>query len=618
MYASEEQIVKSIGKLPVAGGQINTFIGLIMLLIYGRSQDDSYFSVEMVKVQRHLDKILHFNKNKPSRMPGKNSFILYNKNWINFIKDDLLRGSKVSANDFSLLVYWNEDFIDTKSPALRLKAEINNDVFFQNIFHLGDEIEINAEKVADPAVILKQLGGKIDFTYSVQDRRFINKTAGDLTAAPYAQTLYANKSLRECIFIADFDFLDKFELKKSSNIKLLPQTDNDFVFLPKPFLLLAGISGTGKSNFVKNQAARSGNYDNFLLIPVRPDWHEPSDLLGYVSRIGLTTKYIPTAFLVFITKAWLSVFESYSEKGLTLKPLDGVPSFWACLDELNLAPVEQYFADYLSVIETRKWTDEGTYSCEPLLRPAELLRGESELVFNNLKQDLGLEDAENLWSYFLECGITVPPNLIVAGTVNMDETTHGFSRKVIDRALTIDFDEFFPNNFDNFFSGQNTPITFKFSRYSHPSLARLNSSVPADPYGQKSIDFLKEINQILKGTSFPLAYRALSEMLLSLQCFRPTDQDELLALWDDFLMWKLLPRIGGDEDKLRNSDGQNIIETLLNFVLERFNSIQNNNKRIDLLSLNSDGSKIIIPFRTPSKLKWMNDRLTAGFTSFWP
>jgi hypothetical protein len=618
MYASEDQIVNSINKLPINGGQINTFIGLFMLIKYGRLINNNYFSVEMNKVQHHLDMVLHFNRNKPNRTAGKLSYVLYSKYWIDFVKTDLLCGKKISASDFSILMYWGESFEDHKALLDKLKYDINNDVFYDVIFDTKDSVDLNASSVADPSLILSKLGGRSEFTYSVQDRKFISKTAGDLSAAPFAQTLYANKSLRECIFIADFDFLEKFDLNKSELSPSFELPNTNSINLPKPFLLLAGISGTGKSNFVKNQALRSGDLSNFLMLPVRPDWHEPSDLLGYVSRIGATTKYIPTSFLIFIVKAWLSVFEGFSDKGVSLKPLEDVPTFWVCLDEMNLAPIEQYFSDYLSVIETRKWTDEGTYSCEPLIKVSDLLQGESDNVFNSLRKDLNLMNSEILWSFFLKFGISIPPNLVVAGTVNMDETAHGFSRKVIDRALTIDFDIFFANEFDKFFEGQNIPITLKFPRFSHPTLSKLKVLAPADPDGKKTIEFLNQVNKILNGTSFSIAYRALSECLLSLQSFRPTTQVELDAIWDDFLMWKVLPRIGGDEDKLRNSDGVNVIEALLHFLKNKFNEPGGDHGRVDLLAVHHDGSKISIPYRTPPKLEWMRSRLSAGFTSFWP
>ncbi len=388
------------------------------------------------------------------------------------------------------------------------------------------------------------------------------------------------------------------------------------VVLPKPFLLLAGISGTGKSRFIRAQVERIAKPDLCAVIPVRPDWHEPSDLLGYVSRIP-DTKYIPTAFLVFLANAWKAAFDSAIGSELTLKPLNQIPTFWVCLDEMNLAPVEQYFADYLSVIETRKWNGDN-YSCAPLLRPKELLMGEKPEVLASMKSSLGLDGFDNLWTFFLEAGIPLPPNLVVAGTVNMDETTHGFSRKVIDRALTFDFGNFFPNDLDKYFGSQNQPKSLAFSRYSNATQADLNAWVPADRNGTKSTVFLKDINAILKDTPFELAYRALNELLVSLLCFKPKDDSELLAVWDDFLMCKLLPRLEGDEDKFRKN-GTDVLDELLKLVQSKFpDEPGNTTPRPDLLNTTHDGEKLLIAYRSPAKLQWMKNRLSGGFTSFWP
>lgn len=101
----------------------------------------------------------------------------------------------------------------------------------------------------------------------------------------------------------------------------------------KPFVLLAGISGTGKSRLVRTLAYQTCiNHElqidknkpgNFELIPVRPNWHDSSELMGYISRIN-GEKYITTSFLKFIAKAWLNL----------------ETPFFLCLDEMNLAPVE--------------------------------------------------------------------------------------------------------------------------------------------------------------------------------------------------------------------------------------------------------------------------------------
>lgn len=116
----------------------------------------------------------------------------------------------------------------------------------------------------------------------------------------------------------------------------------------KPFLLLAGISGTGKSRIVRELARACwevGTSDykehkpkNYEMVQVKPNWHDSSELIGYVSRLGEEPAFIAGDFLKFIVKAWENPHVPY----------------FLCLDEMNLAPVEQYFAEYLSVVESRK------------------------------------------------------------------------------------------------------------------------------------------------------------------------------------------------------------------------------------------------------------------------
>src|SRR5690606_19669529 len=114
------------------------------------------------------------------------------------------------------------------------------------------------------------------------------------------------------------EFLDTYKTSKGLNntiVDLVP--DNEILAtevasgsagrarLSKPFLLLAGISGTGKTRFVREQAKASGSLsETYCLTSVRPDWHEPSDLLGYISRLSGKAEYITTDVLNFIAKAW--------------------------------------------------------------------------------------------------------------------------------------------------------------------------------------------------------------------------------------------------------------------------------------------------------------------------
>ena len=390
--------------------------------------------------------------------------------------------------------------------------------------------------------------------------------------------------------------------------------------LSKPFILLAGISGTGKTRFVREQAkAHKDDLSNYCLIPVRPDWHEPSDLLGYVSRIG-TSRYVVTELLSFVVKAWKDAAQSATVDVIVTKPVNAMTPYWLCLDEMNLAPVEQYFADYLSVLESREWTSDG-YRCLPLLK-AELFN-KDEGITQQLRKDLGLDDAAytDLWNYFKTTGIPLPPNLIVAGTVNMDETTHGFSRKVIDRAFTIDFGAFFPNDFSHYFAPATVNKTLGF-----PVLSKVEQNdlliVKADPDGAKSIAFLNEINKVLKNTPFELAFRALNELLISLVCFQPEDDAALQAVWDDFLMTKVLPRIDGDGHKLGLDGEESLLTKLEKISKDQMPAIWDA-QRPDLLRENIDQSSqpspLLINCRSAQKLQWMQKRLTDNsFTSFWP
>lgn len=411
--------------------------------------------------------------------------------------------------------------------------------------------------------------------------------------------------------------------------------------LSKPFLLLAGISGTGKTRFVREQAKATGSIsDTYCLTSVRPDWHEPSDILGYTSRLGGNgnAEYITTDVLQFIAKAWRAIIDA----GLGLEPkgnglavigdkseLNQVLPYWLCLDEMNLAPVEQYFADYLSILETREWQwddEHFTYCCDSLLKSETIKQLDDK---SKLRDALDFSDEQyhDAWDLFCEHGLGLPFNLIVAGTVNMDETTHGFSRKVIDRALSFDFGDFFPNEFDDFFEPKVTHNALSYPIYSQASIDKLP---PIDSDGSKSISFLKSINRVLDDTPFQLAFRALNELLLAVTSAYPEDEKQLQAVWDDFLMCKVLPRIEGDHDKLAVIEDSVIsheksLLTELTVILKQelidiWSMVDDPDKlRPDLYRKNIDGSVLYIACRSKAKLAWMQQRLErSGFTSFWP
>lgn len=414
------------------------------------------------------------------------------------------------------------------------------------------------------------------------------------------------------------------------------------LILPKPFLLLAGISGTGKTRFVREQVLSTGSLnETYCLTSVRPDWHEPSDLLGYISRLKDKAEYVSTDVVEFIARAWRAIIDSdlvmseqTDEKTGDIKlvvqgdsnALGAILPYWLCLDEMNLAPVEQYFADYLSVIETREWEWTGsdfTYGCDALLTASTINHSDHSDhsdYSQQLRKQLGFEDTKynNAWLLFKKHGISIPFNLIVAGTVNMDETTHGFSRKVIDRAFSFDFGEFFPNDIDDFFESSKVAKSLSYPIYSHAKREQFES-IQADKDAQKTTKFFKAINGVLKGTAFELAFRAFNELCLSVISFAPENDDQLVAVFDDFLMCKVLPRIEGDEDKLTTAQGDALLPKLHDMIATELTLIWEG-ERLDYFRQlkDSDDNAVKVNCRSKVKLERMLSQLDTGFTSFWP
>lgn len=344
----------------------------------------------------------------------------------------------------------------------------------------------------------------------------------------------------------------------------------------KPFMLLAGISGTGKSRIVRKLAQATVTEElqkaegykgtnfandrwtlhspaNFELIQVKPNWHNSMDVIGYLSNIP-SPHYVFTPFIEFIVKAW-----QHPE----------VP-FFLCLDEMNLAPVEEYFAEFLSAIESRSFEGE-EYLTDPIIKPFNSFGEDvAKTMVNTLFPNFTAGDTESaitkVIKHFRTRGLTLPRNLIVIGTVNMDETTFSFSRKVLDRAMSVEMNEV---NYDSFLTDTTDDdlkaIVEAFEQNDDADLNALlvDRHIEAreiiDDLGDDArftIDYLKRINALLEGTPFKLGYRAANEALIYLQASQEFGQTDRIAALDNFTLMKILSRIEGDETKLKITDSE--------------------------------------------------------------
>lgn len=364
------------------------------------------------------------------------------------------------------------------------------------------------------------------------------------------------------------DFLKLFQVDSTTTSNNMCSTleiiNNDIrsylaALRTKPFMLLAGISGTGKSRIVRKLAQASVTeelqklYDpqsvsngfnrwdlhkpaNFELIQVKPNWHNSLEVVGYKSNIG-GTHYEFTPFVEFIARAW--------------KHQD-VP-FFLCLDEMNLAPVEQYFAEFLSAIESRS-IENNEYETDPIIKP--FIEFGDDLwkpMVNHLLNDDKAIDAlsgsltASLVERFKTKGLTLPQNLLVLGTVNMDETTFSFSRKVLDRAMSVVMNDV---DYEIFFNGESENDVPELDEVTkHLLIERPIRGLGIEDNGSDDVkEYLSKVNAILEGTPFKLGYRAANEALLYVSAsHRLNPESNHKDALDEFTLMKILSRVEGDK-----------------------------------------------------------------------
>jgi 5-methylcytosine-specific restriction endonuclease McrBC GTP-binding regulatory subunit McrB len=304
--------------------------------------------------------------------------------------------------------------------------------------------------------------------------------------------------------------------REGDTIVLEPQSDDEGS--------LVGFR-TGKPSDPAFRGQTSGpDPSNTLFIPVRTDWRDSKSLLGYYNP--LTGTYEWTDFLRFLLRA----VRSYREG-------DGL-AWFVILDEMNLARVEYYFADLLSVLESGR--DAEGWTREPLRLPYPN-DAEGDLPPNQVK---------------------VPPNLYVIGTVNVDETTHTFSPKVLDRAFTLelteaDFSQYPPS----LAQGEDAQLSPKVARAILANFAQGGQFARIDKraiaaYVRESggvRERLQTLSEQLRPYQLHFGYRIFDEIvtfLISAEAnglYPDTD-----TAFDAAVLMKVLPKFHGSRGKLED------------------------------------------------------------------
>lgn len=365
-----------------------------------------------------------------------------------------------------------------------------------------------------------------------------------------------------------------------NNLQMKMESDGYFIstaelanfylaLIVSPLVILSGISGTGKSLLPRKFA----NYtrSEFHSIPVQPQWSDNSDLFGYVPTLS-PTEYVEGALIKSIVSA------STNSNKLVI----------SLLDEMNLAPVEHYFSDFLSVVETRRRTETGIITdALPIERPKR-------------------SATDNTYAHLVDAYL--PNNLRVIGTANMDESTHPFSPKVLDRAFTIEFDDPDLTAF--------TPLTISkeedLSKLAELVIDIRNPISIQEARGESQDMFdevamlLQEVQDILSPAGIKFGYRTRDAILLYLHHWKKLGLSEVItsnAALDFCLLQKILPKISGSGDRLNES-----LATLLKWLNTARTSENEEN------SLTYTG-----PFtRSQEKIERMMGLLEVdGATHFW-
>lgn len=346
----------------------------------------------------------------------------------------------------------------------------------------------------------------------------------------------------------------------------------------KPFVILAGTSGTGKTRLVKlfaeavGATTENGRYE---MVSVRPDWSDSSDLFGHVDLNG---KFIPGAIIDFVKRA----------------EIDSNRPYFLCLDEMNLARVEYYLSDILSVIETRDLVD-GTIQSDPLI---------SDTYYGS--------DASAAGRYGT---VRLPENLYIIGTVNMDETTFPFSRKVLDRANTIEFSyvDLMPS-FDVL--SRETPQAVNLSNmFLKTEYLLLDQCAEESETVTSYCLELQRVNRVLQTANAHVGYRVRDEIVFYLLNNKKYDLLPEEQAMDNELMQKILPRIQGSSASVKA-----MLCELFKFCAGDYDGyqVQSDNISDKMQKVLKDTNRAIKYRRSAEKLELMTRRFEEdGFTSYW-
>lgn len=352
------------------------------------------------------------------------------------------------------------------------------------------------------------------------------------------------------------------------------------LLISNDLIILAGDSGSGKTHLVKSFADAIGGKS--IIIPVKPNWTSAEDLLGYYNP--LENRYISTPFLDALIEA-----SKHPE----------VP-YLICLDEMNLAKVEYYFADFLSLLEERDETPEISLFSDTeseilatevrnfiaLIDEAKIQTNKSDLMsfldilrdaeMNRKLQELcGFKEGDSLLTYHVRLKrmissylgipskIKMPENVRIIGAINVDETTHYLSPKILDRAhimkfsspLLIDWSEI-EAEIEDFPYEVDRPLIFP------SSILNRRGSYPSFDKDDLLVQFLvRLVREYLNPLGVEFGLRTIRQALNYRDLLRNYESITDGVILNQIMLHKVLPKMmfDGNRALLSGSGNENIL-----------------------------------------------------------
>jgi 5-methylcytosine-specific restriction protein B len=501
--------------------------------------------------------------------------------WISFLKDPFTTSEGIYP---VYLYYKNENKLvlaygisETKKPQVEWK--ISNPIMIKDFF--SENALSKPDRYGDSFIF------KIYDTNNLPDSKILDTDLNQIIEQYQSINLKKETQVVSQTYfkISNFD-----QACANANLKYSEQLITRYIssLVTKPFVLLSGLSGSGKTKLAQSFAQWVCEYKSqYCIVPVGADWTNREPLLGYVNALDNKEYILPE------NGALQLIIEANKEENEN-KP------YFLILDEMNLSHVERYFADFLSVMESKD--------------KFKLHSSESNLnITNGDKFEKSIEVPSTLsW----------PKNLFVVGTVNIDETTYMFSPKVLDRANVIEFRINETEMVSYLTKAKDiTDLNGEGKSMGESFVAIATKKTKANSETLKNT--LNDFFRILQEVGAEFGYRTASEIqtlfgqidIVSPNFKETDDFKENYSSEDNYkidiaIMQKLLPKLHGSRSKLVP-----VLEKLANICIAKDPISLESNETI-FEKIKKESLKGIYPISLEKITRMYNNVVSNGFTSY--